>query len=351
MKMPQVLFSQLTIEITMSIIYQDLPVVYDTGEILEDKTDWRKLKLKSVAVSKAMGSNTKTLKDPLIKRSVTMEGCGSQLTFASDRIGNKRLISAWFCKDRMCPACQKRRSLIVFHQVKDVCLSLQNEHKTTNYLLLTLTIPNVPIEELKGAISAMNRAWARLARKSEFKKAVWGWFKALEVTCAYRNEDSSSYHPHFHILLAVPSGYFKSKNYIKQNRWLELWQESMKMPEITQVDIRKVKPNPKRENSTAIETAAAEVGKYATKPSNYIVKFQDDYIANGAVVDDLAVALKGVRLTAFGGRMKEHYIKLGLEDVESDNVDMVHVSGDSNLVDAVMVQVYKWNAGYKRYIG
>ena len=239
----------------------------------------------------------------------------------------------------------------MFHQVKHVCLSLQTEYKTTNYLLLTLTIPNIPIEELKQAISAMNRAWTKMSNRAEFKRAVWGWFKALEVTCSHRDKKSSSYHPHFHILLAVPDKYFKGKNYIKQERWLELWQESMKMPEITQVDVRKVKPNPKRKNSTAIESAAAEVGKYATKPSNYIIKYQDDYIANGAVIDDLAIALKGVRLTAFGGRMKEHYMKIGLEDVESDNVDMVHVSGESSLVDAVMVQVYKWNAGHKRYIG
>lgn len=335
----------------MSILYQDLPVVYNTGEILEDKTDWRKLKLKSFAVSKAMGMSPTPEQERLLKRSVVMEGCGSQLTFASDRSGNKRLVSAWFCKDRMCPACQKRRSLIVFHQVKDVCLSLQSEYKSTQYLLLTLTIPNVPIEELKAAMSTMNKAWTKMTKRAEFKKAVWGWFKALEVTCSSRDKNTSSYHPHFHILLAVPGEYFKGKNYIKQVRWLELWQESMKMPEITQVDVRKVKPNPKREGSTTIDSAAAEVGKYATKPSNYIMKVKDDYIANSPVIDDLAIALKGARLTAFGGRMKEHYMKLGLEDVENDNVDMVHVTGDNDLIDAVMVQVYTWNVGHKRYIG
>lgn len=345
--MPQVLFSQLAIEITMSILYQDLPVVYDTGEILEDKTDWRKLKLKSFAVSKVM-----TGKDNyLLKRSARMESCGSMLQFACTQRGEKRLIRADFCMDRLCPACQKRRSLVVFHQVKDVCLSLQNEYKSTQYLLLTLTIPNMPVEELKNSMSAMNKAWTKMTKRAEFKKAVWGWFKALEVTCSSRDDKSSSYHPHFHILLAVPGSYFKGRNYIKQERWLELWQESMKMPQITQVDVRKVKANPKKENSTAIESAAAEVGKYATKPSNYIMKFQDDYIAHELIVNDLAVALHRARLTAFGGRMKEHYQKLGLEDVESDSVDLIHVSGDNLLIDAVMVQVFKWNLGHRRYIG
>jgi plasmid rolling circle replication initiator protein Rep len=189
-----------------------------------------------------------------------------------------------------------------------------------------------------------------MSNRKEFKKAVWGWFKAMEVTCSSRNEKKSSYHPHFHILLAVPNGYFKGKNYINQKRWLELWQESMKMPEITQVDVRRIKANPNREGSTAIESAAAEVGKYATKPSNYITKFQDDYIADGLVVNDLALALRGARLTSFGGRMKEHYQKLELNDVESDSVDLIHVSGDNKEVDAVMVQVFKWNVGVRRYV-
>jgi plasmid rolling circle replication initiator protein Rep len=330
----------------MSIIYQDLPVVYDTGEILQDKTDWRTLKLKSTAVSKALTG----CEDSIIKRSARMENCGSSLQFACSANGDKRLMRADFCRDRMCPACQKRRSLVVFHQVKNVCLSLQSEFKSTNYLLLTLTVPNVPVDDLRKTMSAMNMGWTKMAKRKEVKKAVWGWFKALEVTCSHRDKKDSSYHPHFHILLAVPGNYFKGRNYIKHERWLELWQESMKMPEITQVDVRKVKPNPKRENSTAIESAAAEVGKYATKPSNYITKFQDDYFANELVVNDLARALAGARLTAFGGRMKEHYQKLDLQDVEGDSVDLVHVNGDNQLVDAVMVQVYRWNVGVKRYV-
>lgn len=330
----------------MTILYQDLPVVYDTGEILEDKTDWRTLKMKSFAVSKVMTGSDNSL----LKRSARMEACGSVLHFACTARGDKRLVRADFCRDRMCPACQKRRSLVVFHQIKDVCLSLQSEFTSTRYLLLTLTIPNVPIEELKSSMSTMNKAWNKMTKRGEFKKAIWGWFKALEVTCSSRDDKNSSYHPHFHILLAVPNGYFKGKNYIKQERWLELWQESMKMPEITQVDVRRIKPNPKKSGSTAIESAAAEVGKYATKPSNYITKFKGDYIADKLVVNDLAIALRGARLTSFGGRMKEHYQKLALEDVESDSVDLVHVTGENQLIDAVMVQVFKWNIGVKRYV-
>lgn len=325
-------------------IYDDLPVVHDTGEILEDSTDWNTLKLKSNAVSRVMTGHEKYW----LKRSERMLECGSILRFAVDRFNNKRLIGAVFCKDRLCPACQKRRSLAMFHQVKDVCLSLQAEYKSTTYLMLTLTVPNVKESELGEEITKMNKAWAAMTRRKAFKSAIWGFFKALEIT---HNSKTDTYHPHFHILLAVPNSYFKGRNYINQNSWLTMWQECMKNPMITQVDVRRIKPNAKRKGSSAIESAAAEVGKYATKPSDYVSKTPDgDFKANGKVVKELAKNLRNRRLTAFGGRMKEHFMKLQLQDVEGEGVDLVNVTGESDLIDAVMVQIYKWNVGLKTYV-
>ena len=105
----------------MSIVYQDLPVVHGTGEILQDsKADWRTLKLKSEAVSKAFDQPEKYW----AARSQRMFECGSTLEFATDNHGNMRLVRALFCRDRMCPSCQKRRSMAIFHQVKAVCQSV-----------------------------------------------------------------------------------------------------------------------------------------------------------------------------------------------------------------------------------
>ena len=345
---PHLLNSVKSREKTMKIIYEDLPVIHDSGEILEDSTDWRTFKLKADSVSYAFQSAAYTKREvSFLKRSESISSCGSTLSFAVSSTGEKRLYQAFFCKDRMCPACQKRRSLVVFHQVKDVCLSLQSEYKSTRYLLLTLTVPNVSADDLPNEIKKMNKAWASLSRKVEFKKSIWGWFKALEIT---HNKKTNTYHPHFHVLLAVPAKYFKGQNYITQSRWLELWQMAMKNDYITQVDVRRVKPNPKRSGST-IEAAAAEVGKYATKPSDYIKKVSNDlYLADPKVVAELAEILKFKRLIAFGGRMKEHYKKLSLSDVDSENIDLINVSGESDQVDAVILQMYKWNIGLKQYI-
>ena len=89
-------------EKTMKIIYEDLPIIHGSGEILEDTTDWRTFKLKSTAVSHAMNYTDEV-------RSERILDCGSLLAFGVSNSGEKRLIKAYFCKDRMCPACQKRR--------------------------------------------------------------------------------------------------------------------------------------------------------------------------------------------------------------------------------------------------
>lgn len=328
----------------MLMVYQDLPVIHGTGEILRDeRSDWRKLKLKSQAVSNVLPVDTKYW----LGRSQRMFDCGSTLEFAVDTHGNKRLLRAMFCRDRICPSCQKRRSLVMFHQVKSVCQVLQRQHPTMRYLLLTLTVPNVKGEELSDSLSHMTSSFYRLMKRAEVKRSIRGFFRALEVTY---NGVRGDYHPHFHVLLAVPSGYFK-KNYIKQARWLELWQEATRDPSITQVDIRPVKPNPKKEGSTDIESAAAEVAKYATKPSNYICSdVNGNYYAAETPVRQLASSIKGKRLVSFGGVMKDIHAELHLLDVDSDEVDLVHVTDESDMVDAVMVQVYRWNLGLRNYI-
>ena len=329
----------------MESIYDNLPRIKDSGEILKDgSNDWVKGKLKSIAVSKAFKKDNKYW----LGRSERMLDCGSILKFVHNHAGERRLIGANFCKDRMCPACQKRRSLVVFHQVKNVCTAIAKDFPTYKYLLLTLTVPNVTIEDLPNKISDMAKAWSRLVKRVEFIKATKGWFRTLEVT---HNPERDDYHPHYHILVCVPSGYFKKK-YIKQTRWLELWQEAMRDDSITQVDVRAIKPNPKKKNSDAISSAAAEVGKYATKPSDYLCKIptKERYIAVEKVVQDLAEGIARRKLVAFGGIMLKYSKLLELQDVDSDSIDLVNTDGDSDQIEAVCTQVFRWNIGFNNYI-
>ena len=340
----------------MSITYEDLPVTYGTGEILKDSHDWRTSKLKTNAVA---------LELDYVGRSQRMFDCGSSLSFAVSANNDMRLYRANFCRDRMCPACQKRRSLVLFHQVRNICQSIQNENPTYKYLMLTLTVPNVKAENLSDEIKHLMKSWDRLTKRKEFKSKIKGWFRALEVTY---NSDRDDYHPHFHILLCVSSNYFK-KNYITQARWLELWQEATRYPQITQVDIRAIKPNKKRQfknqlnlidspageinpDIDSVSSAAAEVAKYAVKPSDYLTKLDDgSWVADKLIVNQLAESLNYKRLVAFGGIMREHLQKLKLADVDSSEIDLINIEGDKAAIDAVMIKVFRWNIGFSNYIG
>lgn len=329
----------------MESIYDHLPKMEPTGEILKDgSNNWQKLKLKSLAVSKVF----KTDNEYWLGRSERMFECGSTLQFAINNTGERRLYRANFCKDRMCPACQKRRSLVVFHQVKNVCTAIAKDHPTHRYLLLTLTVPNVKIEDLPSTISDMAKAWKRLTLRKEFKDATKGWFRTLEVTYNAKRDD---YHPHYHVLVCVPSNFF-AKNYIKQDRWLELWQEAMRDPSITQIDVRVIKPNPKKVGSDAITSAAAEVGKYATKPSDYLIKIpaKERYMAVKKVVQELSEGLNRRKLVAFGGIMLEYSKRLNLQDVDSDSIDLVNTGEDTDQIEMIATQLYRWNIGFNNYI-
>ena len=322
----------------------ELYPVQDTGQILQDgKNDFKSNKLKSLAVSRVLPCSN----PPEIRRTQRMFQCGDFLTFMVNEAKDMRLYKANFCRDRMCPACQQRRSRVVFHQVKDVCNSIVKAHPTYKYLLLTLTVPNVPIEDLNSKILEMGKAWLKLSRRVIFKKSVKGWFRTIEITY---NAKTNTYHPHYHILLCVPSNYF-TKNYIAQSKWLELWQDVMNDYSITQVDIRKIKPNPKKTGSDAISSASAEVGKYATKPSDYLKKTNtvDEYIADSKVVNELAKIIKGKKLIAFGGLMLEHVKLLDLQDV--DESDLIKTGDEEESFKGVYTHTFHWNIGFTNYIG
>ncbi|MCG6428249.1 protein rep, partial [Vibrio parahaemolyticus] len=87
------------------------------------------------------------------------------------------------------------------------------------------------------------------------------------------------------------------------------------------------------------------------KPSNYVCRAPDGrYLAAHKVVRELADGIARKRLIAFGGIMKEYHLKLQQQDVESDDVDLIHVEGDSSAIDAVAVHIFRWNVGLSNYV-
>lgn len=257
------------------------------------------------------------------------------------------LYRANFCRDRLCPMCSWRRSYKIFGQVSQIMDQIANDYE---FLFLTLTVPNCTADELVKTLNAMSKAWIRFTHYAPIKRILKGFFKALEITY---NLQADTYHPHLHNVLAVPKGYFKSRDYIKRDDWLNLWQKAMNDYSITQVDIRRARGKIKGsevsvdgvEAVKALSSAIAEIAKYAVKSSDYLFKCEN---TTDKVVSVLVPALSGRRLCSFGGCFAEAHQMLQLDDAEDG--DLVHVNNELRSDLAVQIYRYGWSCGAYKLI-
>ena len=175
-----------------------------------------------------------------------VQRCASYLEFQKctiDQRHHSKLVDANFCRDRMCSQCQWRKSMRQFGVAVKVGHELRRRERQegkseSQFIFLTLTIPNVPLEKLSDAIDELFKGWDRLRKRTEVKKVTLGYHRALEISY---NAETNTFHPHIHAAIVVSASYFAGHTYIKRDRWLEMWREAMRMPEITQVDVRKIR--------------------------------------------------------------------------------------------------------------
>lgn len=179
------------------------------------------------------------------------------------RLGVKR---AFFCKVRFCPVCQWRKSLAFKAKIYQNLPTVKKEYPTHRFLMLTLTMKNCPVEDLKKAIKKLNGAWQRLSQRKFFKSSITGWLKAIEVTRSrYKDEQGrDTAHPHIHVVLHVPASYF-GEFYIKASQWREEWRNALRVDYSPSIWITAVKKG--RE-----DFMIREVLKYTVKESDMIEK-------------------------------------------------------------------------------
>lgn len=266
--------------------------------------------------------------------------CGSALAFlVSLETGQRKLHSADFCKERLCPMCQWRKSLKVFHQVSKVMDKAQFEHSNLVPLFLTLTLRNCFSSNLPATLDTIFQGWNRLLAHRKIKRIVKGWFRALEVTY---NKEQDTFHPHLHAIVFVEKGYFKknNKDYMQTADWVQMWRKALKLDYDPICDIRKVK------GSKGKHKAVAEVAKYTLKDSDFVF---DDTGLTDRLVSVLDSSLKGRRLFAFGGLLKQIAKEIGLREVAEG--DLVHIDDEAIRIDvATVLEVYRWNFGIANYV-
>lgn len=217
-----------------------------------------------------------------------VKDCNTFLFMVADKTMEKtKLHRSNNCEHRFCPVCTWKKARKNALKISILMQYLKQE-ENKEFLFLTLTAPNVKADELNDEIKHYNKSFQRLMQRKEVKAVVKGYVRKLEVTY---NKDRDDYHPHFHVILAVNKSYFTdTKQYIKRDRWLELWQKSTKNSLITQVDVRRVKHS---ENKKEV----SEIAKYSAKDSDYL---QDETVFN-----TFFKSLSGKRLIVYSGLFKE----------------------------------------------
>jgi plasmid rolling circle replication initiator protein Rep len=282
---------------------------------------------------------------------VRIADCSCHLLFAFqvDDTGlcKLKLQAAKFCRVRLCPVCQDRRSIMWRGKAFKILPKVLEDYPKARFIFLTLTVRNCPLDELRSKLNWMHKSWRRLIERKEFA-AVDGWIRSVEVT---RGADDTA-HPHYHCLLMVKPGYF-GKNYVTQEQWSILWQECLGVEYNPIVDVRAVKPKkgtPEEEQQFAVMAAIVETIKYSCKPSDSLRS--DGLTAIATVMSnqqwlvELTKQLHKTRAIATGGVLKA-YLKL----LEDDPEDLIHVdeNGLSETDSESPRVIFGWREKAKRY--
>lgn len=231
----------------------------------------------------------------LIDKAEKMLNCGNYVEVAEGSV-----VYANFCRLRLCPMCQRRRSLRAF---SDFCKMNDYLDSTYGYkfLHLVLTVPNCSSDELGSTISKLYKSFNLFLNNSLVKNKFKGVARCLEVSYNNRykidGEDGEMlgrcFHPHLHCLVAVSRSYGSGKNYIRQELIQQLWTDINGSSQPLQVHIERIKDGD--------TSALAEVAKYSFKP----LEFTCSDAERVRVLEALNLGLHGRRLVTFFGVFKE----------------------------------------------
>ena len=304
------------------------------GEILVDKNsrgkerDWRGRKILSLKLADIF--KELQYKKTFVERVIS---CGDTLQFIQNQDGTLKLYQAYFCKNKLCPMCNWRRSMKYSYQTSRIVDEAIKQSPKGRFLFLTLTVKNVEGQALNSTISQLTKSFDRLFKRAKVQRNLLGYLRSVEVT---HNENDKTYHPHIHVLMMVRPSYFQSKkDYITQKEWSDMWSQSLKVDSVPMIDIRTVK-----ETGKGLRGAVLETAKYPTKPIKLDVE-------NKQVVDDLYNGLYRKRQLGYGGLFKTIKKQLALDDAE--NGDLVHTSDDKENISKGTEIVAIWNATKQNY--
>jgi len=326
-------------------------IIEDTGEILEDKSStgrprpWVKKRILTEHVSLALA-----LIEGNEKRSERCGNCGTFLGFAECEKGHRRLQTANFCEERVCPMCGWRRSMRLQIEAIHMLQKISFENPRLRFIFFVFSQRNETDETLKSGLDKVSKSWAKLRKRKEFS-VVKGWMRTTEIT--YNTDPQSpwfhTWNNHMNVVIAVPESYFHSKKYVKHERWRKMWREVMDLDYDPQVSVKAVKMVKSEGQMVPGVGTALEVAKYTLKDSDLTAKTPEETAERLKV---LMPALKNRRLVDFGGIMKiKDPEKCDLVHIEGEDSIETHVKNCPTCGGELALHIFRWFSDVRKYVG
>jgi len=251
------------------------------------------------------------------------EQCGSYLEFALFERAGLKLINANFCGDRLCLMCNWRRSLRTYSKIARIIdyLSTSQSEKKYRFLFLTLTLKNCEPSELQDTINQVFYGFNKFTKNKTIKTVIKGYFRSLEITV---NDKTKTFHPHLHLILAVPTSYFSGTSglYLSHSDWQEIWQSSAGLDYSPVVNIKAFK---NQDNKGVLEAC------------KYSVKLDDEELKkiSSQNLEILRLSMINRRLIGIGGIFRTVANELKI-DINDDEITKDYLNDDEIKSDTLL---------------
>jgi plasmid rolling circle replication initiator protein Rep len=234
-----------------------------------------------------------------------------------------KLAAARFCRVRTCMICTWRKSLRWKAKAYASLPRFLKDYPGYRFLFITLTVKNCEIYELKKTLVWMNQSFTKLTRLKVFPGV--GWIKSVEVTRGRKGDA----HPHFHILAATKSTYF-GRNYLSQDKWVELWKQCLRVDYNPILDIQALKAK------GSLLGLIAEVIKYQTKPTNLL--YDREWFL------EYTRQIYNTKSISVGGIFRDYFRQL-----EDEPEDLIGNDEEGEVNDEDVHLYFDWRRTEKRY--
>ena len=166
------------------------------------------------------------------------------------------------------------------------CDKLQETYTDNIFVSVTLTLKHCHVDELSDIINELNHGWTKLINTPEFSSYFsrtgkyykdCGYFKSLEIGSS---TEFNKINPHFHCILHIHKSFLHTKNYVSNDKLLELWKKSLN-DDGNDYQISAHIKHIKNNADNSITQQSAYFASYATKTINlskYNLNFIESYI-------------------------------------------------------------------------